>query len=133
MTEELKQELKRQRADIRRLKRMLRLYEKQDYLVDRVVGVVRDAIQSVPEIEVPKFDFDGDYENDETVVLHISDVHVGKKTKSYNPRVFEKRLSKLFENMMRVVTIQREVRPLANLVIVFNGDKQNCHLTPLIR
>jgi len=120
----MEKEVKRLKADVRRLRRIVKVHEKSDYLVDRVVAVVRDAVESVPNIAVPQFS-DVDGHSDETVLLHISDSHVGKKTKSYNPRVFEKRLVNLFDGMMRVVTIQRSVRPLKDLVIVMNGDKQS--------
>ncbi|MFW6173696.1 MAG: metallophosphoesterase [Elusimicrobiota bacterium] len=108
-------------AKIRRLKRIIRDQSKQNEIIDRIVSVVSDSIIEMPNIEVPELpDFTAD--NDETVLFLISDVHVGKKTKSYNSKVFNVRLDNLRNSAMSIVSDRRTSRPLKKVIVCFNGD-----------
>jgi len=115
------QEERKSDAKVRRLKRIIRNQSKQLEIIDRIVDIVSDSIMEIPDISTPNLP---DYTtgNDETVLLLLSDAHVGKKTKSYNLEVFQKRLKTLWEGMMSIVSDRRTSRPLKKIVIVFNGD-----------
>ena len=119
---ELKKEIRRLKADLRKTKRLLRLAEEEGYAFQRLLHVVRDSLVSLPPLEVPKFIVQEGAGSEEVALLMLSDVHVGKKTKTFNHNVFIKRLRKLEQSMISVITAHRAIRPIKELVIVFNGD-----------
>lgn len=100
---------------------LARKYEKELDLTAKVLEVIEDSIVEavipVPQLYAPKVS-----EHDETVVLLMSDIHVGKKTVTYNPNVFANRMDNLEHRMMSIVTQHRAVRLIRKLVIVLNGD-----------
>ena len=102
--------------------RLVKDYEKEGDLTSKIVAVVRDSMESLPVIELPTVYMSEEPHHEEVALLLISDVHIGKKTISYNPKVFVERLGKLQKAMMSIITAQRSIRPIKKLVIVFNGD-----------
>ena len=60
--------------------------------------------------------------NEEECVLLISDTHVGKVTKSYNPNIFRARLRFLRDNLIKVKEIINKSYRLPILNIFFLGD-----------
>ena len=58
----------------------------------------------------------------ETMVLLLSDTHIGHKTRSFNISVFNQRLRALEENLMRITRVQIRDHPVDNLVILVLGD-----------
>lgn len=118
----MEKEIRRLKADVRRYRRLSNTYKDEGDLVNRIVSVVRDAVESLPAIDPPVLFVPGEAEHDEVAVLLLSDVHVGKKTKSYNHRVFAKRLDNLRDRVLSVVQVQRAVRPISKLVILWLGD-----------
>jgi len=58
----------------------------------------------------------------ETAVLVISDIHIGKKTSSYNTEVAETRHSNLIHNTLKVVDIIRKSYTIEDLHIFDLGD-----------
>ena len=60
---------------------------------------------------------------EETAVLHMSDLHLGKHTSSYNPDVAQERLHRLFDAVMAIVQLHRNLYPINKLVIVDTGDR----------
>jgi len=116
------EELRRLRATVRRWKHKADTFERGLEFVDRVCRVVENSLTALPPIEPPELLEPPEYDSDEVVVLHISDVHVGKRTKTYDPDMFITRMDKLKEGMMSIVDAMRSIRPLRKLVIVFNGD-----------
>ena len=116
-------EARRMKAEIRRLKRLLRHEQKQVDLADRIVHVVKDSIETVPPIVVPTLpDVRAGVKYDETAVLLLTDLHIGKRTKTYGVNRFRKRLGTLREAMMNIINAQRSVRPIKKLVIAWGGD-----------
>ena len=114
--------IKRLRAESSKYRRIIRQYENEDDLTDKIVSVVRDSIVSIPPIEIPELQIYEVSQQEEVAVLLFSDVHIGKQTTSYNHRVFIKRLEVLKKSMMSIVQAHRSIRPIKKLVIVMNGD-----------
>ncbi|HRY74473.1 MAG TPA: hypothetical protein P5098_02170 [Candidatus Dojkabacteria bacterium] len=114
--------LRRLKAENRKLISINKSYEKEILIQDKIVDVVRDSILSIPEIKIPDSKTFGVAGNEEIATLLMSDIHIGKKTATYNPKVFVKRLGKMQDSMMSIVQAQRSIRPVKKLVIVMNGD-----------
>lgn len=118
----LEREVRRLRADGKKAWAMVRSYEKELDVVGNIVSTVQNSLVAVPPIDPPDLLVYETSQNEEVVVLLLSDVHVGKRTRTYNPKTFVKRLRKLEHSMMSIVTAQRSIRPIRKLVIVWNGD-----------
>jgi len=118
----LKRNLRRVRAQLRISKGLVRQLETEDDVVDKLIQVAKTSLEALPPIKPPKLLQYPKSTNEEVVVLLMSDLHIGKKTRTYNPKVFVKRLRKLEKNMMSIVTAQRSIRPIKKLVVVMNGD-----------
>lgn len=101
---------------------LVKLYEKEGDTTDKIVKVVRDSMETLPIIELPTLYVPTVSHSDETALLLLSDVHIGKKTTSYNPKVFTERLKRLQESMMSIIGAQRSIRSIKKLVVVMNGD-----------
>lgn len=114
--------LKRLKAENRKLITINKSYEKEILMQDKIINVVRDSILSIPEVKIPPEKVFGVAGNEEVAVSLLSDLHIGKKTATYNPNVFVKRLGVLQESMMSIVEAQRSIRPIKKLVVVMNGD-----------
>jgi len=122
MTENLDKEVRRLHAENRKLKKVNRAYEKEMFVQDKILEIVKDSILSIPEVVIPKL---AEYPfsiNEEIAVLLLSDLHIGKKTATYNPKIFVQRLGKLRTSMMSIIIAQRSIRPVKKLVIIMNGD-----------
>jgi hypothetical protein len=102
--------------------KLVKLYEREGDVTDKIVGVVRDSMETLPAIELPTLATPTNPHHEETALLLLSDVHIGKKTISYNPKVFAERLETLGKSMISIVSAQRSIRPIRKLVIVMNGD-----------
>ena len=116
------QEIKKLRAELKRATSALRHAEEAADLTGRILETVQTALETIPSVEVASPPIFDPAASDETALLVISDVHCGKKTASYNHRVFQKRLDRLGAGMMSIVEQVRSVRPVRELVIVMNGD-----------
>jgi len=115
-------EMKRLKAESRKFKRQVKQLEKSEDLTDKIVGVIKDSVESIPPIKLPKVHVYKDAIGEEVAGLLFSDSHIGKLTVSYNHKVFAKRLDKLRDSMFSIVEAHRSIRPIKKLVIVFNGD-----------
>ncbi len=113
---------KKQKAEIKRLGALVKYYLNEEQFADRIADIVKNAVETLPKIELPKIHIPDTDKKEESVLLLLSDVHVGKKTKSYNPRVFAKRLETLKEGIFDITDIHRSVRNVKKLYIVFAGD-----------
>jgi len=58
----------------------------------------------------------------ETACLQLTDHHNGQLTVSYNSEVYQIRLEHLFQSVMRIVTLHRNMYPVNDLVILITGD-----------
>lgn len=126
-------EYRRVQAEARRWKRRAKIYEKGLDATDRIVDIVKDSVQGLPPIDPPTLSRREGEGQEEVAVLHLSDVHIGKKTPSYDPDEFGVRLGRLGTSLISIVEAHRQVRPVKRLIIVFGGDKLLCLLIPLIR
>lgn len=122
MAEMPEKEFKRLKAENRKLQKVTRAYEREILVQDKIVEVVRDSVLSISEVKIPELVIHGTSDNEEVAILLMSDLHIGKKTATYNPRIFVKRLEKLQNSMMSIIQAQRSIRPIKKLVIVMNGD-----------
>lgn len=122
VSEQLEREVRRLKAELSKSNRLLKQTEKDNDLIGRILAIVKDSMESLPPLTIPVFKITEGEGKEETAVILISDVHVGKKTKSYNHNVFIKRLGNLERSILSVVTAHRSIRPIKKLVVVFNGD-----------
>ena len=58
----------------------------------------------------------------ETWFLHLTDWHTGEITPSYNETVQDSRIEHLFQAVMRIVNLHRNMYPINDLVIPITGD-----------
>jgi len=107
---------------IKRLETLVKAQEKGLDVADRIVDVVVGAMGNIPIIKKPKTYNKKKERNEEVALLLLSDLHIGKKTPTYNSSVFKERMVNLRKSMMSVVTGMRSIRPVNKLVIVMNGD-----------
>lgn len=63
-------------------------------------------------------------DDEELAILHCSDGHAGKITKSFNDDVYRERMEKVFHATMLIVDLHRHMYPIRDLVILNCGD--NC-------
>lgn len=87
-----------------------------------IIDAVKEAIIPIEykpsEIILPKYKGT----EEEQACLVISDVHVGKVTKTYNPKVFKERLEYLTKSMCRITDILRNGYKIDVLNIMLGGD-----------
>ena len=83
---------------------------------------VKEAIVPIPYINNITYKPVGDKKEEEEAVLVLSDVYVGKVTKSYNPKIFKERLDKVKNGMLRIVELLRNGYSLNTLNIILGGD-----------
>lgn len=116
-------EVKKLKAEIKRLQRNAKHWEKEALFTDRVVEMLKTSIEAIPCIEAPKLPtFGRGAKHNETALLLLSDAHIGKRTRTYRPSVFVKRLRNLETSMMSIINAIRSVRPVKRLVIAWGGD-----------
>ena len=114
--------LRRTRADNRRLRTIISQYEKNDDITDRVVTIVRNSMESLSPVAPPEKHHPDIDKKEESMLLLLSDVHIGKKTKSYNAKKFIQRLNTLKEGLFDIVDMHRKIRKVDKLYIAFDGD-----------
>jgi hypothetical protein len=60
--------------------------------------------------------------DEEAVILHCSDGHAGKVTKTFDEDVYRARMDTIFDSTMKIVTLHRKMYPMNKLYIVNTGD-----------
>lgn len=118
----LRRSLRTSKRDARTSLSLVREYEKELDVVNAIVETVEASLLKLPPIQPPRVINAKESKNEEVVGLLLSDTHIGKKTVSYNPKVFVKRLRVLESAMLSIVTAHRSIRPIKKLVVVMNGD-----------
>lgn len=118
----LKRSLRTSKRENRSTWSLVKQYEKELDVVKAIVDRVEMSLVKLPPIKPPRVVGVAESKNEEVVGLLLSDAHIGKKTASYNPKVFVKRLRKLESAMMSIVNAHRSIRPIKKLVVVMNGD-----------
>ncbi|MDD5512041.1 MAG: hypothetical protein PHI12_14730 [Dehalococcoidales bacterium] len=85
--------------------------------------VERNPVVNLPPVNLilPK-DFKTQKGDEEIAILHVSDGHADKITKSYNKEVYKSRMHKLFISAMKIVALHRNMYPIRKLVVFNTGD-----------
>lgn len=77
----------------------------------------------LPEVHLLKYKASGPQKGDEEyAILHASDGHAGKITKSFNKDVYRSRMGTMYESAMRIVSLHRNMYPIRKLLIFNTGD-----------
>jgi len=113
--------LKKENADLRR-----KLEDAKDG-GRLIVEAIREAYNDPPVITLPsrpapdrrngRF-----HDNREIAVLHVSDVHVGKQTRSYNSDVAEERMEILVNKTVEITNTRRHWAKIDELHLYLGGD-----------
>lgn len=105
-------------------KRLVQQILKEKSRTELIIDSVKEAIKPIeyrdPEFKIEDIKHGG--KEEEQACLVISDVHVGKKTKSYNTNVFKQRLDKLTKSVIRITELLRNGYKIDTLNIIFSGD-----------
>jgi hypothetical protein len=60
--------------------------------------------------------------HEEEAILHLSDGHAGKITVSFDADVYNLRMDNIFDGVMRIITLHRNIYPIRKLHIIITGD-----------
>lgn len=96
--------------------------EKNVDLADAVYRAVREDIESVKYVPVPKPKFSKATKGEEVAVAVIADWQLAKITPDYNSQVCEERIYKYAEKIIQLTEIQRQDHPVKELHIWALGD-----------
>ena len=96
--------------------------EKNVDLADAVYRAVREDIESVKYMPVPKPKFGKATKGEEVAVAVIADWQLAKITPDYNSQVCEERIYKYAEKIIQLTEIQRQDHPVKELHIWALGD-----------
>lgn len=110
-------------ATIRRLeKRLANATRKQDALVEAFYEAIHDGVTaiSVPKAYPPPKD--RRKTGDETAVLMLSDVQLGKRTESYDTEVAAERVRQLAHRAVSITEVQRTHHPVRRVAVFLLGD-----------
>ena len=61
--------------------------------------------------------------DEETQILHTGDGHAGKITRSYNSDVYKARMEAMFDHLLTITNLHRNMYPINKLRIIDTGDK----------
>lgn len=101
-------------------KTILDLWEKREDLLDAVKGSVKDLNKfSAKPVKLPK---PGKGKQGMTLELLISDVHVGKLTKTFNHEVLKRRLKQVADTTIKEMTRAAEHYTIDRVILAFIGD-----------
>ncbi len=80
-------------------------------------------LEAPPVVEVPAAPHDfGDGPNEEIAVLHLSDIHFGKHTQTYNTEIAGERIKLLADKVNHITNIRRNGAKIKELRVYFGGD-----------
>lgn len=96
--------------------------EKNVDLADAVYRAVREDIESVKYVPVPKPKLSKATKGEEVAVAVIADWQLAKITPDYNSQVCEERIYKYAEKIIQLTEIQRQDHPVKELHIWALGD-----------
>ena len=117
--ENIKKDLK-QNDEKRLIQQILKEKSRTELIVDCIKEAVKPIDYKEPEFTIKEIKHEG--KEEEQACLVISDVHVGKKTKTYNTNVFKQRLDKLIKSVIRITELLRNGYKIDTLNIIFSGD-----------
>jgi len=115
-------EKERLRLDLTRDKRAVKQLLNRAAVVDSVVDALKEALEPVKlrkPVNVKGYKTSGD---EETAVLLLSDAQIGKKTETYNSKVFAERMELVSNKVIQIVNVMRSDHPVNHLSIFWLGD-----------
>lgn len=92
-------------------------------LVEAVYQAAKDAavvLGNPPAVPKPKVD--RRTRKPEVALLHVSDLHFGKATPSFNSEVAAERLKLLSEKVLQITEIERADHPVREVAVLLGGD-----------
>ena len=117
------QEVKALRGALMRANRSLaKIKREQVDLVEAVYTAAKDAalvVGRAEPVERPKRDR---RRGEERALLHLTDVHVGQITSSFDPDVCEQRVKTAAAKVSRIAEIQRADHPVRHCTVMLGGD-----------
>lgn len=123
--EELKKEIE-ESIEIKTLKREIANLKKR--LVSRQAGenlilaAVQEAFEKPVNLKAPPAPPRQRKKSKEIAVLHLSDIHIGKTTPTYNSEIAELRLLELAEKTIEITETRRNSASISELHIYLGGD-----------
>lgn len=103
-------------------KRLLQQQVKEQSRTELIIDSIKEAIIPFELHDNIMYKAVGNKKEEEEAVLVLSDIHVGKVTKSYNPKVFKERLKKVNTGMLRIIELLRNGYKIDTLNIILGGD-----------
>ncbi len=77
----------------------------------------------LPPVNIIKYKAPRVLQGDEEIaILHSTDGHAGKITKSFNDDIYKKRMEQTFHSMMTIINLHRNMYPIRQLKILNTGD-----------
>lgn len=101
--------------------RLRKKEEKEDTgweLLDGIISSIYDAPSGI-SVPSPKR---STKKTEEVAVLHLSDIHLGKKTKTYNIAVAEERMLKLSKAVSEIVACRKKWAKIDKVILLLGGD-----------
>jgi hypothetical protein len=88
-----------------------------------ITEAVEQAYEDPPDLYIPKSKKDTrKRKNEEIAVLHLSDLHIGKLTSSYDTAMAEERLMLLAKKVNHITEVRRSSSKIDELRIYLGGD-----------
>lgn len=114
------------KKQLKKLKLEAKESKKENF--DKVIADILDKVHNIswdklPIIQAPTLiQKDGD---EEEAILHLTDIHIGRKTISYNSEVAAKRMYYLVEKLLKIVALYRLRGPVKKINVFITGDIVN--------
>lgn len=90
---------------------------------ETIMSTVREILENNPlELDIPPLHFEADKDQEEIAVLHISDIHVGKITDSYDSSVAEIRMIELINRTIKITNMRRSAASIKEIRVYLGGD-----------
>lgn len=108
------------RAHIGRLERRNSALRSNEFLIKEAVSTaLGDLPRSFRAVPVPKV---GRGKKEEVAILHLSDIQLGKITKSYNTAVADERVQLAMRKTVRITEMRRNNATIRELHVYLGGD-----------
>jgi len=113
-------------GEIRTLKQTIKdLKKRNDRLQSGaalIIDAVREAYEDPVDFYIPAMPKASKKKAEETAVLHLSDLHIGKITSSYDSAVASERVNRLIEKVIRITNVRRSAAAIESIHIYVGGD-----------
>lgn len=94
---------------------------RRDSGADIFLSVLQDVYKTPSKLRVTKPKKSGKRQK-ETALLHLTDIHYGKLTQTYNTAVCSDRLIQIYSAVDEITKLRRNSAAIDELVILFGGD-----------